>query len=90
MLDNSSFESSSNWTATSSEVTCAGWNHTNTYHGSRFLRIQNNGTGTNGAASPGFSVTAGQTYTFSAYVYSGSAKCIWIFTAAPWLPPAKH
>ena len=74
MLDNSSFESTSNWTATSGDVTCAGWNHSNTYHGNRFLRIQNTGTGTQGAASPSFSVTAGETYTFSAYVYSGSTK----------------
>ena len=74
MLDNSSFESTSNWTATSGDVTCAGWNHSNTYHGNRFLRIQNTGTGTQGAASPSFSVKAGETYTFSAYVYSGSTK----------------
>lgn len=72
VLKDSSFESSTLWTATSSAVTRA-IDSTNKYMGSKSLKMVRSSAGTAaGVYSTAFSVASGETYTFSAYVKTGT------------------
>lgn len=72
VLKDSSFESSTLWTATSSAVTRA-IDSTNKYMGAKSLKMVRSSAGTAaGVYSTAFSVASGETYTFSAYVKTGT------------------
>ena len=72
VLKDSSFESSTLWTATSSAVTRA-IDSTNKYMGGKSLKMVRSSAGTAaGVYSTAFSVASGETYTFSAYVKTGT------------------
>ena len=72
VLKDSSFESSTLWAATSSAVTRA-IDSTNKYMGAKSLKMVRSSAGTAaGVYSTAFSVASGETYTFSAYVKTGS------------------
>ena len=72
VLKDGSFESSTLWTATSSAVTRA-IDSTNKYMGSKSLKMVRSSAGTAaGVYSTAFSVASGETYTFSAYVKTGT------------------
>ena len=72
ILSDSSFENSTLWTASSSAVTHA-IDSSNAYMGSKSLRMDRTNAGTEaGVYSDEFSVASGETYTFSAYVKTGT------------------
>lgn len=72
ILKDSSFESSTLWTATSTAVTCA-IDSGNVYMGSKSLKMVRSSAGTTaGVYSTAFSVAENETYTFSAYVKTGT------------------
>ena len=72
VLKDSSFESANNWTATSSAVTCT-INSGNAYMGNKSLKMVRASAGTAaGVYSTAFSVAKDETYTFSAYVKTGT------------------
>ncbi len=71
LLDNSSFEGSTDWQAISSNIdSCSSWTHTLAYHGEKFLRVNNTSTTAAGVQSPAFTLGENETCTFSAYVYT--------------------
>ena len=72
VLKDSSFESSTLWAATSSAVTRA-IDSSNAYIGGKSLKMTRSSAGTAaGVSGTAFSVAKGETYTFSAYVKTGT------------------
>ena len=78
VLDDSSFERSTLWTATSSAVSRSIASGT-AYHGSKSLKLTRSSTGTAaGVYSSSFTVGAGETYAFSAYVKTGTGMTAYL------------
>ena len=72
VIDNSSFENSSTWTTTSTAVTQAVSTDA-AYYGSKSLKLTRSTSGSGaGVNGPTFTVKAGETYTFSAYLKTGT------------------
>lgn len=72
VLNNSSFEGTNTWTVTSSAVTQSVSTEA-AYRGSKSLKLTRSTSGSGaGVSGPSFTVKAGETYTFSAYLKTGN------------------
>ena len=77
VISHSSFETGNGWTAVSSAVSVAAASGT-AFHGSKALVLTRASAGTASGAKTTFTVPKGETYTFSAYVKTGTGATAYL------------